>query len=90
MVLSSRLSLPFKLLLTTNSHLTYVVRHVESIDNYHVNHANRSISYPIKKISTDVIHPNVSDDHGLLLQVVLAVHGVVYNQLTCADCLQKC
>ena len=33
---------------------------------------------------------NVSDDHGLLLQVVLAVHGVVYNQLTCADCLQKC
>ena len=37
-----------------------------------------------------MIHPNVSDDHGLLLQVVLAVHGVVYNQLTCADCLQKC
>ena len=48
MVLSSRLSLPFKLLLTTNSHLIYVVRHVESIENSHVNHHNRSISYPIK------------------------------------------
>ena len=55
--------------------------------NFHVTTAYHDL---VEKISTDVIHPNVSDDNGLLLQVVLAVHGVVYNQLTRADCLQKC
>ena len=44
----------------------------------------------VEKISTDVIHPNVSDVHGLLLLVVLAVHSDVYNQLTCTNCLRKC
>ena len=37
----------------------------------------------LKKIPTKVIHPNVSDLHGLLLLVVLNVRGVVDHQLTC-------
>ena len=44
MVFSSRLSLPFKLSLTTNSHLLYVVRHVESIENCQVNHQHHDHS----------------------------------------------
>ena len=35
-----------------------------------------------KKMSTDVIYPNVSVLPGLLLEVVLAVHGVVDHQTT--------
>ena len=87
LVFSSLLPLPSTVLSPTNSHVLNTVRHVKSIKNFHVATAYHDI---VEKISTDVIHPNVSDDHGLLLQVVLAVHGVVYNQLTCADCLQKC
>ena len=34
-------------------------------------------------MSTDVIYPNVSVLPGLLLQVVLAVYGVVDQQLSC-------
>ena len=44
MVFSSRLSLPFKLSLTTNSHLLYVVRHVESTENCQVNHQHHDNS----------------------------------------------
>ena len=87
LVFSSLLPLPSTVLSPTNSHVLNTVRHVKSIKNFHVTTAYHDL---VEKISTDVIHPNVSDDHGLLLQVVLAVHGVVYNQLTCADCLQKC
>ena len=37
-----------------------------------------------------MIHPNVSDVPGLLLQVVLAVHAVVDHQLTFTLCGQTC
>ena len=90
LVFSSKLSLPSTLLLTTSSHLVYVVRHVKSIDNSHVNHHNHIILHPSKKTSTDVILPNVSDLPGLLLQVVLAVHAVVDHQLTFTLCGQTC
>ena len=36
----------------------------------------------IKNILSDAIYPNVSVLPGLLLQVVLAVHGVVDHQTT--------
>ena len=36
----------------------------------------------LKKMSTDVIYPNASVLPGLLLEVVLAVHGVVDHQTT--------
>ena len=36
----------------------------------------------LKKISTDVMHPDVSDLPGLLLLVVLAVHSDVDHQTT--------
>ena len=50
--------------------------------NSHVNQHHQGISHPIKKKSTDVIYPNVRVLPGLLLQVVLAVHGVVDHQTT--------
>ena len=91
LVFSSRFSLPSTLLLTTNSNLLYVVKHVESIENSHVNDHNHSISNPSKKNNlTDVVYPNVSDLPGLLLQVVLAVHAVVDHQLTFTLCDQTC
>ena len=71
---------------TTNPHLLYVARHVNSINNSHFNHHHQSILRPLKKILTKMIHPNVSDLPGLLLQVVLAVHGLVDHQLTCTKC----
>ena len=37
----------------------------------------------VEHIQTQVIHPIVSVLPGLLLQVVLAVHGVVEHQLSC-------
>ena len=75
---------------TTNPHLLYVARHVNSINNSHFNHHHQSILRPLKKILTKMIHPNVSDLPGLLLQVVLAVHGLVDHQLTCTKCGQTC
>ena len=48
------------------------------------------ITSQLKKILIKVIHPNVSDLPGLLLQVVLAVHGLVDHQLTCTKCGQTC
>ena len=50
--------------------------------NSHVNQPHQGTSHPIKKKSTDVIYPNVRVLRGLLLQVVLAVHGVVDHQTT--------
>ena len=52
------------------------------VDNKKNSHVNHSTSTPIKKTSTDVIYPNVSVLPGLLLEVVLAVHGVVDHQTT--------
>ena len=75
---------------TTNPHLLYVARHVNSINNSHFNHHHQSILRPLKKILTKMIHPNVSDLPGLLLQVVLAVHGLVDHQLICTKCGQTC
>ena len=37
----------------------------------------------VEETPTEVIHPNASDLPGLLLQLVLAVHSVVNQQLTC-------
>ena len=45
-------------------------------------HSKWSDSGPIKKITTEMIHPNVSDLPGLLLLVVLAVHSAVDHQTT--------
>ena len=42
----------------------------------------------LKEKSTDVIYPNVSVLPGCLLQVVLAVHGVVDHQTTSAKIRQ--
>ena len=49
---------------------------------------NRTTS-SLKKISTDVMHPNVSNLPGHLLQVLLAVHGVVDHQLSCTWCVVR-
>ena len=46
LVFSSKLSLPSMVLSTTNSHVLSLVRHVESVNNFHVNHHNHSISHP--------------------------------------------
>ena len=61
-----------------------------SINNSHFNHHHQSILRPLKKILTKMIHPNVSDLPGLLLQVFLAVHGLVDHQLICSKCVQTC
>ena len=42
----------------------------------------------LKKTLSDLIYPNVSVLPGLLLQVVLAVHGVVDHQTTSAKIRQ--
>ena len=77
LVFSSKLSSPCTVSPTTNSHVLNVVRHVE----------NKKLScQPTSSqhiTSTDVIYPNVSVLPGLLLQVVLAVYGVVDQQLSC-------
>ena len=62
-----------------------VVRHVESTCkefSYQPTSTNHITSW-LRTISTDVIYCNVSDLPGLLLQVLLAVHGVVDHQLSC-------
>ena len=47
LVFSSKLSLPSMVSSSTNSHVLSVVRHVESVNNFHVNHHNHSISHHI-------------------------------------------
>ena len=42
----------------------------------------------VEIIPTEVIHPNVSDLPGLLLLVVLALHGVVDHTLICTSYCQ--
>ena len=50
--------------------------HVESIENFHVNHNHYSISYiRVEENSIQSDHPNLSDLPGLLLLVVLAVQS---------------
>ena len=65
-----------------------MVRYVENKKNSHVKQHHHSISHPIKKMSTDMIYPNVSLLPGLPLEVVLAVHGVVEHQTTRAKIRQ--
>ena len=44
----------------------------------------------LEEIPTKVIYPNVSDLHGLILQVVPAVQAVVDHQLSFNLCGQTC
>ena len=56
---------------TTNSHVLNDARHVWGKETFHVYHHHHSIcitSY-LKKITTEVLHPNASDLPGLLLLV---------------------
>ena len=46
LVFSSKLSLPSMVSSSTNSHVLNMVRHVESINNSHVNQHSHSISHP--------------------------------------------
>ena len=82
LVFSSKLSLSPMVSSTTNSHVLNVVTHIDEKET--LMSANIIKAYHIlsKKTSTDIIYPNVSVLPGLLLEVVLAVHGVVDHQTT--------
>ena len=87
LVFSSKLSSLCTVWSTSNSHVLNVVRmsktkklSCQPTSSHHIN------SY--KKMLTDVIYPNVSVLPGLLLEVVLAVHGVVDHQTTWAKIRQ--
>ena len=82
LVFSSKLSSLCTVWSTSNSHVLNVVRMSKTKKNSLVNQHHHITSTPIKKMSTDVIYPNVSVLPGLLLEVVLAVHGVVDHQTT--------
>ena len=75
---------------TAKSHVLNVVRdirHVESIKKLPGKPLlPQHITSQLKKISTDVIHPDVRYLPGLLLLVVLFVHGVVDSQISCNKC----
>ena len=88
LIFSSKLFLSSMVSLTTNSHVNNVVRYVENKKNSHVNQHHHSISHAIKKMSTDMIYPNVSLLPGLLLDVFLAVHDVIDHQTTRATIRQ--
>ena len=51
--------------------------------------STNSTTSSLKKISSDVMHPHVSNLPGHLLQVLLAVHGVVDHQLSCTWCVVR-
>ena len=81
LVFFSRMFLPSTVSSTKNKHV--LMLNVESIENFHVNHNHYSISYPsLKKIPTELIHPNLSDLLSPLLLVVLAVPSDVDHQTT--------
>ena len=66
-----------------NSHVLNVVRHVENKKELSCQPtSSQHITSYQKKTLTDVINPNVSVLPGLLLEVVLAVHGVADHQTT--------
>ena len=67
---------------TTNFHVLNVVRHIEEKKLSCQPTSSQHITSYKKKTSTDIIYPNVSVLPGLLLEVVLAVHGVVDTQTT--------
>ena len=81
----NKLSLLSTVSSTTNSHVLNVVPHVESKQKRTLMSTNITPAYHIQveKNPSDVINPDFSDLPGLLLQVVLAVHSVVDQQLTC-------
>ena len=81
LVFSSKLSSLCKVWSTSNSHVLNVVRMSKTKKNSLVHQHHRNIS-SYKKMSTDVIYPNVSVLPGLLLEVVLAVHSAVDHQTT--------
>ena len=81
LVFSSNLSLLSTVSPTANSHVLDVVTHVENkktLMSTNIITAHQLL----KKMSTDVIYPNASVLPGLLLEVVLAVQGVVDHQTT--------
>ena len=82
LVFSSKMSLSSMVSSTTNFHVLNVVRHVENKKTLMSTNIITAYHILSKKMSTDVIYPNVSVLPGLLLQVVLAVHGVVDHQTT--------
>ena len=88
LVFSSKLSSPCTVSPTTNSHVLNVVRHVENKKTLMSTNIITAYHILSKKMSTDVIYPNVSVLPGLLLEVVLAVHGVVDHQTTWAKIRQ--
>ena len=51
--------------------------------------STNSTTSSLKKISSDVMHPHVSNLPGHLLQVLLVVHGVVDHQPSCTWCVEK-
>ena len=82
LVFSSKLSLLSTVPSTTNSHVLNVVRHVKNKKTLMSTTIIKAYHILSKKKSTDVIYPNVSVLPGLLLEVVLAVHGVADHQTT--------
>ena len=84
----SLFSLPTAVPSTTNPHIPYVARKYKQLS--FKSPSPQHITSQLKKILIKVIHPNVSDLPGHLLQFVLAVHGVVDHQLTCTKCGQTC
>ena len=81
LVISSRLFLPSTVSLTTISHILGVVRHVERIKKLLSQPPSpQHITFLLKKIPTEVIHPHVSVLPGLLILVVLAVHSAADHQ----------
>ena len=73
---------------TTNPHVSNVVRHVKNKKTLMSTNIITAYHMLLKKTLSDVIYPNVSVLPGLLLQVVLAVHGVVDHQTTLAKIRQ--
>ena len=80
LVFSSRLSLPSSVSSTNNSNVLDLVKHVESIKSLMSTTLTTAYHILVKKFSTEVIHPDVSDLPGLLLLVVLAVHSAADHQ----------
>jgi hypothetical protein len=86
MVSYIELSLPSSASSPINTHELNVVRHVERMKNFDINHPLITAYHIL--ITTKVIHPIVSHLPGLLLLVVVAVHIAVDHQLTCTKCGQ--
>ena len=80
LVFCSKLSLLSTVSSTANSHVLNVVRHLENKKTLMSTNIITAYHMLLKKTLSDVIYPNVSVLPGLLLEVVLAVQGVVGHQ----------